>query len=197
MRISIRAVGGTARALLLGALLAGPAAAADAGEAKPAAPEPPVQISSDEAEYFNKEGVVVFSGKVVAVQGDSTLSAERMEVAFSQQENPEKTAGGLAGAASGRKITMITATKSVSFRQLDPETGKERYATGEKCVYDAQRRVVTMTGSPRLWEGKNVIDGEEMTFLLEEKKVLVKGSGERRVNLTVYPDEVKEAPAPR
>jgi lipopolysaccharide export system protein LptA len=183
--------------VLAAALLGLPAAAAAAGEtAEPAvkpATETPVRISADAAEYFNVEGTVIFTGKVVAVQGDSTITAERMEVVFSKPENPEKTAGGLAGAASGRKITQITATGSVSLRQVDPETAKERYATGEKGVYDAEKRTVTMTGSPRLWEGKNVIVGEEMVFQLGEKKVLVKG----KVNLTVYPDEVKEAPAPK
>jgi lipopolysaccharide export system protein LptA len=49
-----------------------------------------------------------------------------------------------------------------------------------------------MSGNPRLWEGKNVIVGEEMVFNLEEKKVLVKG----KVNLTVYPGDLKEEKKP-
>ena len=87
---------------------------------------------------------------------------------------------------------MIVAQKKVSLRQVDPETGKERYATGDKGVYDFDQRIVTMSGNPRLWEGKNVVVGDEMVFHLVEKKVTVKG----KVNLTVYPDDLKEEKKP-
>jgi lipopolysaccharide export system protein LptA len=76
---------------------------------------------------------------------------------------------------------------------VDPETRKERYATGEKGVYDAELRTVTLTGAPRLWEDKNVIVGEEMVFHLEDRRVVVRG----KVNLTVYPDDAKKGAAPR
>jgi len=158
-----------------------------------AATQPPVRISADAAEYFNQEGLVVFTGNVVAVQADSTLTADRMEVRFSQPERAEgKPAAGIGEAAAGRRITAITAQNNVSFRQIDTDTKKERYATGNKGVYDADRRLVTMTGSPRLWDGKNVIVGEEMNFHLDDRKVIVTG----KVNLTVYPDEAKEAKKP-
>jgi lipopolysaccharide export system protein LptA len=160
---------------------------------KPAAAQPPVRISADAAEYLNQEGLVVFTGNVVAAQADSTLTADRMEVRFSQPEKAEgKPAAGIAEPGAGRRIASITALSNVSFRQVDPETKKERYATGDKGVYDADRRLVTMTGSPRLWDGKNVIVGDEMNFHLDDRKVVVTG----KVNLTVYPDEAKEAKKP-
>jgi lipopolysaccharide export system protein LptA len=183
-------------ACLAAAGLAGaPAVGAQAGAGpaeKTAAAQPPVRISADFAEYFNQEGLVVFTGNVVAAQADSTLTADRMEVRFSQPENAEgKPAAGIETSA-GRRITSITALSNVSFRQVDPDTMKERYATGDKGVYDADRRLVTMTGSPRLWDGKNVIVGEEMNFHLDDRKVIVTG----KVNLTVYPDEAKQGKKP-
>lgn len=152
------------------------------------APRPPVRISSETAEYLNAESLVVFTGKVVAVQGDTTITAEKMEVRFTQSGAAQEAhpAGDIAP-AGGQRVASITATQSVTFRQVDAATGKERYATGERGVYDAEKRLVTLTGSPRLWEGKNVIVGEVMDFFLDERKVLVKG----KVNLTVYPDEAK------
>ena len=158
-----------------------------------AAPQPPVRISSDAAEYSNKEGLVVFTGNVVVVQADSTITAERMDVSF---EKPAAAAGtpaaGIGAPANAQRITKIVAQQKVTFRQVDPETKKERYATGDKGVYDVDQRTVTMTGNPRLWEGKNVIVGDEMVFTLEDKKVMVKG----KVNLTVYPDDLKDAKKP-
>jgi len=158
-------------------------------EKKASEPQAPVKISADSAEYFNTEGLVIFTGNVVAVQADTTLSAERMEVAFDKPAQAlEKPATGIGAPANAQRISKIVAEKKVSFRQVDPESGKERYATGEKGVYDVEQRLVTMTGNPRLWEGKNVIVGDEMTFSLDDKKVNVKG----KVNLTVFPDELKE-----
>lgn len=193
--------GAAAAALLFaGALLCRGAERADAQEtqqaqparqAQPATapqPQPPVRISADSAEYFNAENLVVFTGKVVAVQGDTTITAERMEVRFTPAEGGAGADPAAVGAARGQRVASMTALQSVTFRQLDPASGKERYATGERGVYDAERRVVTLTGAPRLWEGKNVIVGELMDFFLDDRKVVVKG----KVNLTVYPDETKE-----
>ncbi len=158
-----------------------------------AKPEPPVRITADAAEFFNKENLVVFTGNVVAIQADSTLTADSMEVTLSQPETPAgDPAAATAGPSTQRRVTKIVALKNVRFRQIDPDTKKERYSTGEKGVYEAGPRIVTMTGSPRVWEGKSVIVGEEMIFHLEDKKVVVKG----KVNLTVYPDEAQEAKKP-
>lgn len=147
----------------------------------PAAPQAPIHVTAEQVEYLNREGLATFTGKVVAVQGDTTLTAEKMDVKFS-----EPPAGRAAGALDpGRtRVTSIVATEKVTFRQLDAETGKERYAVGERGVYDADARTMTLTGNPRLWEGKNVVTGEEVLFLLETKVFKVKG----KVNLTVFPD---------
>lgn len=180
-------------ALLFGGVLLGRGAgraATPEGQAGAPAPQPPVRISADAAEYFNAENLVVFTGKVVAVQGDATITAERMEVLFTPAEGGSGADPAGVAAARGQRVASMTALQSVTFRQLDPASGKERYATGERGVYDADRRVVTLTGAPRLWEGKNVIVGEVMDFFLEERKVVVKG----KVNLTVYPDDAKEGP---
>lgn len=178
-----------------GPTIGGPAgAAATEPAARPGGEaQPPIHISADAAEYFNKEGRVDFTGSVVAVQADSTLTSERMEVTFSQAPGAEgDRPGGVGEPSAGRRITQIVALKGVTFRQADPETKKERFATGEKAIYDAVERLVTMSGNPRLWEGKNLIVGEEMVFDLAEKKVNVRG----KVNLTVYPDDAREAKQP-
>jgi lipopolysaccharide export system protein LptA len=169
------------------------AAAAPDQAKKVAAPQTPVRISSDAAEYFNKDGLVVFTGNVVVVQADSTLTAERIEVSFEKTAPAAvQPADGPGAPANAQRITTIVAQQKVSFRQVDPETKKERYATGDKGVYDVDQQTVTMSGNPRLWEGKNVIVGDEMVFYLEDKKVIVKG----KVNLTVYPDDLKDVKKP-
>jgi lipopolysaccharide transport protein LptA len=84
----------------------------------------------------------------------------------------------------------MIATKSVTLRQVDPDSGSERYATGERAEYDSATRMVTLTGNPRAWEGKNLMTGERMDFSLENRNVVVKG----KVGVTVYPAAAPEAP---
>lgn len=174
--------------------VAAAAPAVPAADKKPAAGQQPVRISADAAEYHSRLDMVVFIGSVVASQADSTLTADRMELLFTAEPQgagapagtAEKPVGVLAEQSGGRQLKTITALKNVKLRQVDAETKKERYATSDKAVYDAQRREVTMTGSPRLWEGRNVIAGEEMVFSTEGQDVVVRG----KVNLTVFPDDL-------
>jgi len=57
-----------------------------------------------------------------------------MDVVFEQPARAEgPPAEGIGAPANAQRITKIIAEKKVSFRQLDPETGKERYATGDKA----------------------------------------------------------------
>lgn len=180
-------------ALLWAGIFMGVAAATQArseppgGNAAPAAaPQPPVHITADQAEYFNQENRVVFLGNVVATQGDATLTAERMEVVFTPP--PEKGEGKKRPLTEPQtSIRTITATEKVSFRQVDPESKKERYGVGERGDYDAEARTMTLTGNPRVWEGKNVMTGERMVFFLDNHRFKAEG----KVNLTVYPEETK------
>lgn len=156
----------------------------------PAAAQPPVKIQADRAEYSSTENKVVFTGKVKATQGDATLTAERMEVVIAPEpapgeDRPQPVEGRTQTAEAQSRIQSIVATQNVTFRQVDAETKKERYGVGERGEYDAVKKVMTLTGNPRVWEGKNVMTGEKMLFFLESHRVQVEG----RVNLTVYPED--------
>lgn len=137
---------------------------------------PPISVTADQMEYFTEENKVVFTGKALAVQGDVTLAANSMRVVLAKGSETE------AGA-----VEKITAKGNVTFRQLVPDSGEERFATGKKAVYEAKEGVVTLTGSPRLWEGKNVIVGEVMKFFVEEHRFVVEG----QVGLTIFPEKDK------
>jgi len=138
----------------------------------------PISVTADKMEYFTEDNQVVFTGNALAVQEDVTLSADSMKVVI--VEGGERETGA---------IEKITASGNVTFRQLVPETGAERFATGKKGVYRAAQGVVTLTGSPKVWEGKNVIVGEVMRFFIEEHRFVVEG----QVGLTLFPEEDREA----
>jgi len=56
--------------------------------------------------------------------------------------------------------------------------------------YDVTQRII-LTGNPKAWEEKNEITGDEMIFLIEEDKFIVKGGEEKgkQINLIFHPKE--------
>jgi lipopolysaccharide export system protein LptA len=137
----------------------------------------PISVTADKMVYFSEENRVVFTGNALAVQEDVTLSADSMEVVLAEGSETDTGA-----------VEEITAKGNVTFRQMVPDTGDERFATGKKAVYEASEEVVTLTGEPRLWEGKNAIVGEVMKFFVQEHRFVVEG----QVGLTIFPEKEQE-----
>ena len=153
----------------------------ESGRASPAAAaadaDPPITVTADKMEYYSDRDVVIFTGNALAVRGDVTLSARRMEVTLGQGIDSEENS-----------VRKIIAEGDVNFRHVDPETGKERFATGERGEYLADEDTVVLTGDPRVWEGKNVITGEMMTFHIDENRFVVQGGA----GLTIHPEKKEE-----
>ena len=124
-------------ALLLALLAASPPAPWRAPAQKDRAPgEFPLRITAARLEADQKSGIIVFSGKVKADYGDSTLYADELRVFFkAKPEAPKDKAAapapqaenqGPLGDLGGEKIDRIVARGQVRFVQED------RVATGER-----------------------------------------------------------------
>jgi lipopolysaccharide export system protein LptA len=164
---------------------AAPAApAAKAPAAKPPAANPkddraPVTVDSDKMERFGKEGLVIFSGNVVARQNNSVQYADRMEVYLDEK---------------GDKILRTVSTGSVRIITHDCRTGTARRAE----YTDLDQRMV-LIGNARVWQDDNVVSGETITIFLSQDRSLVQGGTQERVKAVFYPkDEKKDGtPAPK
>lgn len=115
------------------------------------AKDQPVKITSDRLTVFNKENRAIFVGHVVARQGDLVIRCEEL-VAHSLPN------GGL---------STLTALRKVRVRKGG------RRAVGERLDYDHARRVMVLTGAPKLWEKENQLEGERVVFFLDEDRVEV------------------------
>jgi lipopolysaccharide export system protein LptA len=156
-----------------------PAPGAKAPAAKGKDDRAPVTVDSDKMERFGKEGLVVFSGNVVARQNNSVQYADRMEVYLDEK---------------GDKILRTVSTGSVRIITHDCRTGTARRAE----YTDLDQRMV-LSGNARVWQDDNVVSGETITIFLSQDRSLVQGGTQERVKAVFYPkDEKKDGtPAPK
>lgn len=161
--------------------------AAPKPEAKPGTPEKgelkpgqrsnsPIVIDADRMEAFKREGLVIFTGNVVAKQDNSTQTADRMEVYLDEK---------------GERVLRIISTGSVKIVTEDCRTGTARRAE----YYDDEQRLLLL-GDAKVWQDENVVTGEEIELLLAEDRSTVKGGSRERVKSIFYPKREEAKPTP-
>jgi lipopolysaccharide export system protein LptA len=138
----------------------------------------PIVIDADRMEAMKKEGLVVFTGNVVAKQDNSVQTADRMEVYLDDK---------------GERVLRIVSTGNVKIVTEDCRTG-----TGKRAEYYDDDQRLLLLGDAKVWQDENVVTGDEIEIWLAEDRSTVKG-GPQRVKSVFYPkrDEAKpDATAP-
>ena len=127
----------------------------------------PIQIDASKLEYFDKEQRLVYSGGVLAKQGDATLKAASLTIFFTKEEEGKasKTASASAGAANAlgggdNQVRRMEAAGPVTI------TNKTQVGTGDRGVYDRVENKVYLIGNPVLTEGPHVVRGSEQSQLI-------------------------------
>ncbi len=135
----------------------------------------PVTVDSDRMERFGKEGLIIFTGNVVARQNNSVQYADRLEVYLDEK---------------GDKILRTVSTGSVRVVTRDCKTGTARRAE----YFDLDQRVV-LIGNARVWQDDNVVTGDTITIYLAQDRNVVVGGKQERVKAVFYStkDEDKSA----
>ena len=157
-------------------------AAPRAPEAKPGGTErkpgqrsnSPIVIDADRMDASKKEGLIVFTGNVVAKQDNSVQTADRMEVYLDDK---------------GERVLRIVSTGNVKIVTEDCRTGTARRAE----YYDDEQRLLLL-GDAKVWQDENVVTGEEIEILLAEDRSTVKGGSRERVKSVFYPKREEAKP---
>jgi len=117
----------------------------------------PIEITADELEVRQSEGIATFRGDVDAVQGDLTLSAQTLDVFYGDgdagADGDGATAGG--GQAMG-EIRRVEAHGDVVV------SSPREIARGAEGVYDLTTRRITLTGDVVLTRDDNVLRGNRL-----------------------------------
>jgi len=127
----------------------------------------PIEINADTLEVLQQQNKAIFSGNVVAVQGDMRLKSDKMTVHYTRAEGKEggpKTEGG-----SG--IERIEVQGNV-FLSTPEET-----ASGTSGLYNVTQREVDLIDNVVVTRGKNVLKGDRLTYNLATGKSVVSSKG--------------------
>lgn len=143
--------------------------AADQPLAKPV--DQPIEVTARQLEARQQQGKAIFSGDVVAKQGDVTLYCDKM-VVYTQ--------------SGQQKVDHLEAFGRVRVVQLD------RTATADKAIYRQQQRTLVLLGHAQLHQGQNQVSGDEITVFLDENRSIVKSQDGSRVRAVLFP-QTKQA----
>ena len=134
----------------------------------------PIVIDADRMEAFKKEGLVVFTGNVVAKQESSVQNADRMEVYLDDK---------------GERVLRIISTGNVKIVTEDCRTG-----TAKRVEYYDDDQKLLLIGDAKVWQEDNVVTGERIVMYLADERSEVEAGPQGRVKSVFYPkrDEDKQ-----
>jgi lipopolysaccharide export system protein LptA len=140
----------------------------------------PIEIVADTLVVDQAQDVATFSGEVRAVQGDMTLSSDRLRVFYSQAEGGQ--------GAGGQAIRRIEAEGNVKLASARDT------AAGDRGVYDVAGSKVRLEGNVVLTRGDSVIRGDSLEMDLASNVSVVRGRAdaasrsEQRVRAVFVPE---------
>jgi lipopolysaccharide export system protein LptA len=117
----------------------------------------PVDVDADRIEVQDRADRAIFSGNVIARQGNMTMNAARLTVAYTN--------------SNGVNVERLEASGGVTLR-TPSETARGNFA-----IYDVDRRIVTMLGGVHLTQGANRVQGGRLVLDLNSHRAVMDGGG--------------------
>jgi len=126
----------------------------------------PVEVTADSMEADDAAKTVVFIGHAVAKQGDVTIYGDRLTIH---------------AVAGDQDVERMIAEGNVRIVQ------GQRTATADRAEYLRAEERIVLTGTPRVSEGQNWVQGQEIVLYIRENRSVVKGGAGGRVNAVFQP----------
>jgi len=129
----------------------------------------PIEVTAQQLEADQQQRQAIFSGEVVAKQGDITLYSDKLIVYSLPEED---------------QVDRLEAFGHVRVVQID------RTATADRAIYRQFEETLVLYGNAEVHQGKNRVAGDEIIVYLRENRSLVK-SGENggRVKAVLFPKQ--------
>jgi lipopolysaccharide export system protein LptA len=125
----------------------------------------PINIAAAKLDYFDKEQKLVYTGNVVATQGESKLQARTL-VLFLTPKDAAAQAGVPSSSSEIRRMDAVGPVTIVS---------KDQIGTGDSGVYEKSENKVYLIGNVTLTQGPNVTKGDQLSYDLNTNRAAVTG----------------------
>jgi len=118
----------------------------------------PVEVTSEQLYVNDTEKTALFMGKVVAVQGDSTLRAPELHVAYEGAPAAELTGGSSPQqSGEGSRLSRLVAKDGTVVT-----IGTDRRVSSDEADFDARADTALFTGNVLVNQQKNVLQGQRL-----------------------------------
>jgi len=132
-------------------------------------------VLSDKMVASQDKSMVEFSGNVKVTRQDEIITAGKARIFFNTNGKEKDTQN---------RVKKIVLEGNVQY------TAGKRQAFADKAVYTAEDEILILTGeSPKLKTGTNFVSGKKITLFRKQDKVVVEGSGKKRVEALFNPEE--------
>ncbi len=123
----------------------------------------PINIEAVKLDYFDKEQKLIYTGNVVATQGDAKLKASTLTIFLTPKKTDDTSSPGT------NAVQRMLAAGPVTLIQHD------QVGTGDSGVYDKNANTVVLTGNVTLSQGPNVTKGDKLIYDLRSGQAVVRG----------------------
>jgi lipopolysaccharide transport protein LptA len=172
-------------------------AAQQAGGAGPVTPafgrdsRQPIDVTSEQLYVNDTAKTALFTGDVVAVQGDSTLRTPELHVAYEGKAAAELATSAPQQPGEGSRLTRLVAKNGAVVT-----IGTDRRVTGDEALFDAKADTALFTGNVVVTQLKNVLQGRRLFVDRKSGKSRLETPAEAgqppgRVAATFYQSESK------
>jgi lipopolysaccharide export system protein LptA len=122
----------------------------------------PIDVDADRIDVLDAQNQAIFTGNVRVRQGNLTLEADRIKVAYSRPATSGKGGG-------DPVIQRLDADGNVRLA-----TPSER-ATARFAIYDVSKRILTLVGNVVLTQGSTKVQGNRLTIDLASGRSTLDG----------------------
>lgn len=159
----------------------------------------PISIDADRLDVYDKEGRAVFTGNVVAVQGETNMRCSEMNVFYESKRDKKgepAPAGGSPGSSGGTGtsgspggLAQDSAIKKILCKGPVVIKTKTQTATGDRAEFDRVINKVFLIGNATLSDGPNVTRGERVAYDLNTQIANIEGG---RVRALIVPGSTSD-----
>jgi lipopolysaccharide export system protein LptA len=137
----------------------------------------PIEITADRLISDTQNHLARFEGHVKAIQGDTTIEANQLQIHYKPEKNPQTPSGADA-------LSKITASGNVRIK-FD-----NRLAVTDEAVYITDQRILTLRGSPaKVTSGMDQVTGSVIKFYRDSGRIEVQGEGGKQVEAIFHSRE--------